>query len=339
MRYRPAHVLAATIVALLAAVAGYTVYWFVAVAVLRDGIEAWAAARRAEGYTVGYDALAVSGFPARLAVEIAAPRVGRSDEHFAWTWSADRLAAGVRPWAFDEITVTLSGTHRVRYRRDGGEERAITADIEHGVARVHLAAGAARRVAVAMTGVVVATPRGTLRIARLDAAGDGETESSLRINVDVQGVTLPPGSGGVLGSEISAAAAEASVAGAAPEALSRAALLAWSRGGGTVELEALSIRWDGLGLHAAGTLALDDRLRPQAALTAEITGYAAVLEALAQAGAMKPSDAALATTFLNLMAKTGADGERLLSVPLTAQDGTLFVGPLPLVKLAPVLPE
>ena len=337
MRYRPAHVLAATIVALLAAVAGYTAYWFVAAAALRDGIETWAAARRAEGYTVGYDALAVSGFPARLTVEIAAPLVGRSDERLAWTWSADRLAAAARPWAFDEITVTLSGTHRVRYRRGGGEERAITADIEFGVARVHLTAGAARRVTVAMTGIVAATPGGTLRIARLDAAGERESESSLRVNVDVQGVTLP--SGGVLGPEISAASAAATVLGAVPQALSRAALLAWSRGGGIVELEALSIRWDGLGVHAAGTLALDDRLRPQAALAAEITGYAAVLEALAQAGAMKARDAAFATTFLNLMAKTGADGERLLSVPLTAQDGMLFVGPLPLVKLAPILPE
>ena len=60
-----------------------------------------------------------------------------------------------------------------------------------------------------------------------------------------------------------------------------------------------------------------------------------MLEALAQAGAMKPSDAALATTFLNLLAKEKS-GRRVVKAPITAQNGKLYVGPLPLLKLAPL---
>ncbi len=339
MRYRPAPVFAATIVALLAAFAGYTAYWFVAAASLRDGIEAWAAERRAEGYTVAFEELSVSGFPTRLGVEIAAPVIGRPDTPIAWRWSADWLAAEARPWAFGQIVVTLPPVHDFRYRRDQGAERAVTARIEHGVARVELAGGTVERVSVEITGIDAATPQGPVRLVRLEATGARETESSLRLTVDAEGLTLPPGSGGVLGPEVSAVAWEATVEGTLPEGPGRIALLAWSENGGTVELESLSLRWGGLGLRASGTLTVDRQLRPQAALTAEITGYGDVLEAFAQTGAMKARDAALATTFLNLMATTGPDGERLLSVPLTAQDGKLFVGPLALVKLAPVLPE
>jgi len=85
-------------------------------------------------------------------------------------------------------------------------------------------------------------------------------------------------------------------------------------------------------------MTLDQALRPQAALTAQVAGYGEALDAFAAAGAMRPSDAALAKTFLNIMAKT-ISGRRVIEIPLTAQDGTLFAGPLPLVKLKPVLPE
>ena len=49
---------------------------------------------------------------------------------------------------------------------------------------------------------------------------------------------------------------------------------------------------------------------------------------------MKQSDASLAKTFLNLMARKKS-GRRVIETPVTAQDGRLFIGPLPLFKLAP----
>ena len=54
--------------------------------------------------------------------------------------------------------------------------------------------------------------------------------------------------------------------------------------------------------------------------------------------AMKPGDASMAKAFLNITAKT-ISGRRVIEVPLSAQDGTLYAGPLPLVKLRSLLPE
>ncbi len=117
----------------------------------------------------------------------------------------------------------------------------------------------------------------------------------------------------------------------------RALLGAWSKAGGTLELKSLIVDWGALGMTTSGTLALDAELRPLAALTAEIEGYGAVLAALADAGTLKTRDAKLATTVLDLLAKPAPDGARVLTVPVTAQNGTLFVGPLSLVKLGPVV--
>ncbi|MCH7888152.1 MAG: DUF2125 domain-containing protein, partial [Proteobacteria bacterium] len=42
---------------------------------------------------------------------------------------------------------------------------------------------------------------------------------------------------------------------------------------------------------------------------------------------------------LGLLAKPGPNGRLVLTVPVTAQNGTLYVGPLALFKLAPVVPR
>ena len=117
--------------------------------------------------------------------------------------------------------------------------------------------------------------------------------------------------------------------------LAPAALAAWSANGGTVEFERLNVEWGALEIAAEGTLTLDGALRPEGAFSAEIAGYGGLLDGLAERGRMKPRDASFAKTFLNLMAKKKA-GRRVIAAPVTAQNGKLFVGPLPLLKLAPM---
>ena len=338
MRPRTHGIAAAVFVLVLA----YTGYWFMAAAWLRDGVEDWAGARRAEGFAVGYDDLEVSGFPFRLAAELTAPRIGKPGAApawtwSAWTWSADSLLAEVRPWAFDRVAATLPAEQRLSYRRPGGAEQVVTASVQRGVVVFEVGGGGALDyVSVETIGAVVTTPRGAFRFARLDGRGGRALDSAVDLAIDVEGASLPPGLYGGLGGDIARFAAEATVVGAWPASPPGAALAAWSAAGGLVELKALALRWGGLGASASGTLTVDRELRPLAALTAEIEGYAAVLEALAAGGLLTARDAAFTTTALNLLAKRGPDGRRVLRVSVTAQDGTLFVGPLALVKLGPI---
>ena len=58
-------------VALIAA--GYAVFWWVAATRVVDGVDRWADARRAEGWTVAYERVRASGFPLWIVVDVERP--------------------------------------------------------------------------------------------------------------------------------------------------------------------------------------------------------------------------------------------------------------------------
>ncbi len=320
----------------LLVVAAYVAYWFVAAGWLRDGVDAWVAARRAEGFVVEHTGLEVSGFPFSLVAGIDAPRIDRPR---AWTWTAERLVFAARPWSFNHVQLTLPAQQRVSYRSASGAERIVTAAVDRGVVVLEFASGRLDGLAVEATGLALATDRGETRLARLDASGRRASETTIPFAVEIEDLTLPPHVEVRLGREIARLAADGTVVGVLPQAPLADALAAWSAAGGTVEFTEIVLRWGKLAVNARGTVTLDPKMRPLAALTADIEGYGAILKTLADAGAMKARDASFATTALDLLAKRGPDGKRVLTVPVTAQNGTLFVGPLALLRLAPIMPR
>ncbi len=335
MRFR--HVLIALVAVAVLIPAGYTAYWFDVAASVRESIADWAEARRAEGFLVVHGEVAVSGFPGRLIARVEAPAVARPDGKPAWWWRGDRLIAEAAPWAPTVITVILPRDMGLKYRRHD-DDREVTATLESGTAWVTQEGGVAQHITMEATGIDAMTPRGPAALVRFDGEawrGEGET---IEIVFDARRLILTPDADGPLGREVTTVAAAATVTGALPETSDRAALAAWSKAGGTVELRSLGVEWGGLAIEAEGTMTLDQMLRPQAALTARVAGYGDALDAFATAGAMRAGDASMAKTFLNIMAKT-ISGRRVIEVALTAQDGTLYAGPIPLVKLKPVLPE
>ena len=85
-------------------------------------------------------------------------------------------------------------------------------------------------------------------------------------------------------------------------------------------------------------LAADGGMRPLGALTADIRGYEETLQALAEAALIRRDVLPASRVALNLLAKTDeTDGRRVLTVPLTAQDGALYLGPIKLLALPPVI--
>ena len=118
------------------------------------------------------------------------------------------------------------------------------------------------------------------------------------------------------------------------------ALAQWRDAGGVVEVRALSLAWGSLSLKGDGTLTVDQRMRPMGAFTMRVTGYDALIEALVAADAIRARNASLTLTILNLLAKRDDKGARVLTVPVTAQNGKLLLGPAKVLDLAPIpLPE
>ena len=329
--------------ALVLVAASYGSYWYSVAELVRGGILDWSTARRAEGFTVGWDRYAVGGFPFLLRVTIERPIFGQSGIEPGYTAQAPILVGEARPWALDRWRLTATRGARLAIQ-PGPARPAVTvaANALAGTVQPGEGGDAASRpgtaVALSADGIAVVGPI-PLAIAHAGAqttipahAVANHLETWLSASLSLTGVTLPQAVQ-PLGDTIDRLAAAVAVKGTIPGGPHREALAAWRDDGGTLEIASFDLVWGNLRLGAKGTLALDAALQPVGALTALIRGYNDIVDALAVAGSVRAGDAALAKLALGFLAKEGPDGAYEISAPLTLQNGYAFLGPARLARL------
>jgi len=336
------------------AAAGYTTYWFLAAEAIEDRIAGWSEAQREHGWQLAATDTDISGFPTRFYVTLREPVV--TAEQDGWSWRGERLLAELRPWDFDEIILYVNGKSLVRLK-DGSEWREMDWHVEDGQAKLMLTDD--RRVSdialdmksVRVEGLLAGGPASAERVRAQSllslapaAGGTGAADAIsevIKAAVNLERVELPEDVGEGLGPSIDHLTFDASWVGPMPAEAKRDAIMAWRDAGGTIELNSLDLRWGPLGVVTQGTLALDQELRPMGALTADIVGYGDVIDALILSDVIPLGDAFMAKVAFNVMAEK-AEGKPpvLRRVPLTAQGGDLYVGPVQFAKLPPLdLPQ
>jgi hypothetical protein len=336
------------IVALVVVAAGgvWTIAWYVAAQQLIAGIERWAQQRRDEGWQVAYSAAAPAGFPTKLAAQLAEPVLAapaRGPGGVAWEWRAPTVRVEVVPWRLDRITLRNRGANRVTATRDT-QRLDGTLDCEDVLVR--LEGGAKRdsmRYLVELEGakLQLANPPVTaqsshfavdLRLYRTPPGDHLQTAADLGLGV----TNLVTGALGAVSNTPVTANLHANLMGAIPPGPLDQAVASWRDDGGTVEVRRLTFAAASVSVLANGTLALDNQMRPMGAATAAIRGFDEALDRLTGAGTVNPRDAQLAKLLLSAIAQPNADGERVLNVPVTGQNGWLYVGPMRLTRLDPL---
>ena len=342
-------ILIGSLALLLFVAGGYAGYWFYAAGLARDAVERWAAARRAEGYTVAFTAGRAEGFPLTIRLPLQAPGMAgptRTGPAEAFAWEADALALEMQPWDPFRYRIEAHGRQRVAVQVAGEWQRyALDAGRAVGMAALRrdgrLAQGAFDLEDVRMTDAagqpVMQAARAAARTMLPEKPPAGHAEQAAELSGLLHGATFAAAAGEALGPEVAKLEFLVDLKGPIPAGPERAALDAWRRDGGTLEVEWLNLVWGPLDLRAKGTAALDEEMRPLGALTADVRGYGPTLDAFTRTGAVKPEMAATARLALDLLSRQdGTSGERVLTVPLTAQDGALFVGPVRLFSLRPI---
>lgn len=329
---------------ILGALLGYYLLW----AHLSDQIaaqaQAWIATQRTQGREVGYSRIRQWGFPYRLSLTIENFSWRDPQSAAGWRLEAAEINAHLQLWKLDHVILDLTGQQRLGWR-DGNAERRAVIDSERFRASLVLdGAGNWQRVAADLS-----QPRlsGALQDWSADklllhARRAGNVPPSADLAVQAETLVLPAAADGPLGREIAALKlvgnARGTAVGRTPEEL----LGTWRDSGGIVEFDTIALQWGALKINGDGTLTLDKQFRPLGAMAGQIRGAAAGVDALVAAGKMKIEDGAAAKTVLSMIAQkdpSGDDkGERYLPLPLTAQDGRLFIGPVGLFSLPPILP-
>jgi len=334
--------------ALVVAVAGlillagaYAGYWFYAAALLEDGFADWRSARQAQGYTVTHGAVSVIGFPTALRLTVADPSI--ADPRRGWSWRGRRVSHEIAPWNWYWYRLEFEGSHEAALTVDG-RRRVYQGEAKSAVfiGRA-LSSGGIDKGALDVTALRIRESGGDavstikhLRL-RLEAAGTPDGRPDMRVALMVARAHLAEGAAFALGSDIARLEAHGTLRGGVPARVDHAAFDRWRAGGGIVDLEWLKLAWGPLDLEAKGTVTLDERMRPLGVLTADIRGHNETIDVLEQARLLRRKAAATSRIALSLLAKPDKDGKgSVLTVPVTAQDGRLYLGFVRLFVLPPI---
>ncbi|MFQ5954694.1 MAG: DUF2125 domain-containing protein [Kiloniellales bacterium] len=340
-------VLSAVVIAVVTG--GYTLYWFHLADGVLTGVDAWAAEQRDRGYVVAFRDLTVTGFPGRLRVRAAAPALGRASGALPWHWAGPTLVAELAPWDPRRATIRLPGAHRLDTVLDG-RPRTVRADAASAVIEVLIdGRGRVRDAALKasdLSAAVVETGQ-AVSIAGLEIVVHrrwpaemlgGDMRRDLDVGFAVEDLILPAQPNIPLGRRIHRLAGEAGARGPLPLDGTAAAAAAWREDGGRLDIRHLTLDWGRLQIVANGRLSLDERLQPRVDLDGRLRGWSALFDALVSMRQMGRTEATLASLALSALARPAADGgPPVLPAKISLRDRRLYLGPVPLLKLAPVV--
>jgi hypothetical protein len=320
--------------------------WYFIAQRIEAGVASWASQRRLDGMAVDYLSAKVDGFPLEWRLTIMLPSLAGAGPS-PWEWQGESVVARIRPWEPHDIPLLFPGVHVVAYgpekaarsvaiaamRPDG--RAVITADgqltlltLDLGQARVRYSTDEAPPTEVGRLQLTV-QPRPAAPAQRQAERVD------VAVIVDDAILPAPPLAG--LGPRIVRAETDLSFKGKLPAGPLQDSIVIWRDEGGIIEFNRAGLNWGPLDVQGNGTLTLDALNRPLGAFTVRARGYAETIDAVVAAGALRPRDAGLLKSALNLLARQVPGQTRpQLDIPVSAQDGRLFVAGLPVTPLAPV---
>ncbi|MCR6633102.1 MAG: DUF2125 domain-containing protein [Magnetospirillum sp.] len=323
--------------ALVVAAAGYGIYWFHVAGSLRKGLERWADQRRAEGWTVAWDVVETGGFPLHLRLDLAAPRVTHPT---GASWRTDRLVAHAEPFDWTRLRLDAPGLHHLAWPGGEATVEAATAQAQVNTDRHGRLEDATLLLSTVTVTGATAEPLRADGVAvtwdPLVTVNATHTTPIARFSTTVHGVTLPALPGLPLDRAIGLVEVTGHVLGEVPAAPPIEALARWSADGGTVELDHVSLEWAPMALEAQGTLALDPAGQPLASLAAKVRGFGPLMDRLTEAGTVPADTANAAKMVLSLMARPDSKGRPAVPVPISVQDGALYLGPAQVARMPPV---
>ena len=320
---------AATAVLALLALAGG---WFLAARQVEAEIAGWTERQRAGGVLFSHGEIGIGGFPFRIDLMIPEPALASADGRRRWEGPPIHATASL--WRPGEFDYEAQGRHRYRFTGSDGASHEIVFDLLAAAGSLALDQDRIRRAALAAEKVRISgTAPGEVLLDSLTAelmlepehAADLKTDSG-KLSVSGRSIAFL-GEGGARASTEPVQSLDLELAltgplpwGEAPDALAR-----WRDAGGTVELRRLALAWSTLSLDGDGTLALDERMRPEGAVTLRISGLQPTLQKLTAEGVLAPEDAELiAQKAADLSSPDLGDPGRVL-IAISAQGGRLTV--------------
>ncbi len=333
--------LAVTVAVLLA---GWTAAWIFVQGEIRRQTLAWIEQQRAQGTTIEYAAIAVSGWPLWWKITIEAPRFV-APPGLQGEWRGTRAQAWLRPWAYRDIWLRFEGEHSFTFP-NGGTMMTVTTTAAEPDARVLIGTdGRPQEVELDSRDFVVQAPapigiyRGARAsvLARIHPPPPTHMDSLLDATISLIDLDLPQPPVPGLGTRVQRADLDFSFRGNLPPLPLAQAVAAWRDSGGTIEVNRLVLVSAPIDFDGNGTFALDSQNRVQLAFVGRLRGYTETVDALQRAGTLRPTEAIAARLTFTAFQQQGPDGRLEVRAQADTVDGQLHVNRIPLpVRMIPL---
>lgn len=331
------------------AVLTYVGNWFAAAFWLEGRIKDWAVAERAKGNEVTFGTLRFEGFP--FAMSILAPDIlyRRNREAVVETITADRLRLSARPWSPLDLTLTAeNGLTAVQKAPAQGTTVTLTSAPDTMINARFYSSGVLEHARLDAAGGRLVSqrdgdptgPREAARlgatVATLDQADSivSHADAAAVVSITANRVETPALKQLGTAADHARLSLEATLRGAL-SGTGAQDLALWRDAGGTVDIDRFTLSFDPVALKLNATLALDQLLRPEGAGTLEIKGFDEAIENLVSVGHLTRDAAEVARLVLGAFSRTSnTDATRVVSMPVSAQDGRVSAGPFTLFRFS-----
>ncbi len=292
--------------------------------------------------------ISLAGFPLDLHVRLTGAVFTREGPAL-WRLSADTARLALIPWPFQTLRVDLGPRSRLVIA-DTGEQSRTSFDTSDGSLRLRLdGTGRLSSAGLRLNDLAITTPAGEPVAAGQfslaltfdeDRAHPGQSGglATTGLHLDARTLVMPEPAARqfALGREVQKLRLVMTARPGIPRN-DRESLAAWRAKDGRLALDDFSLAWGPLSVMAEGDMGLDADFRPEGVLETRITGLAPALDILVAAGQIDADDARLTGLVLGLLSKPeGEGGAPMLTLPLEARQGRLFLGPVALGRLSPL---
>ncbi|MEH6403538.1 MAG: DUF2125 domain-containing protein [Sneathiella sp.] len=343
-------VIVITLTAFTLLIGGY-VYWWNSLADLAlVQVENWKAQQKESGYVITNSVPEVSGFPYRVKLDIQKTVIENPSRFESYSATINDLWAVTQPWKINHLIFGIENPIQLSWMDEGVPKAATLGANEALGSALFSKTGKLKNLAIDLKNVTAKgfengpTSADRIQLHRRPGSvpaitGDAPQETSLpayQYALTVDNLFLGDQVDYPLGDRIEKIAVLARLEGSLRDFQNKDRILKWRDQGGILDIEETTIAWGGSKVSGNGTLTLDSENRPMGAFSTKLVGFNGLLDILETSGSLDPRAKKTASFALNLLAKQDGDGPRYLEIPLSLQEGGVFLGPLFLMPIKPV---
>lgn len=332
---------------ILGGLLGYYVLWSHLADQVAAQADAWIEGQRRQGREVSYESRRLWGFPYRLSLTLTKAKWDDPRQPLAPRLEAEEVTAHLQLWQREHVIFDLPGRQTAIWSGESGTERRVSLSAERFRASLVIdGAGNWLRVAADLNKPRLQGPadgmvRGEWTAGKLllHARRAENVPPSLDLAMQVDQALMPEQAKEPFGRAVLSLRLTGNLRGGFYGNSTDDLLTSWRDGGGVIDFSTIALSWGNLRLNGTGSLALDREFRPLGAMSGTTSGTIKVIELLEAHGLTTPRHASAAKASL-LTTDEQPDNNGLLvrRIALTAQDGQLSLGGVPLLSLPSVLP-